>query len=174
MKEIDIIRKNMKTARQKYVQAYNKAYRRKHPGYWKNWAKASPEKQAQYRKTSYARHKSKRNKESKAWRIKNAAYNVVRSARVRCSHNGMEFNLDREWAEKIYTGYCELTKISFILDGERQSPYSLSLDRIDNKKGYTKDNCRFILLSINMMKGIGTDNEMYKIAKALIDERKKK
>lgn len=154
---------------------WQKAWRLKNPGYWKTWSKQNPEKHKQYAKTSYLRNKEKRNQESKDWRLDNIAYNAVRSARVRCRHSGMEFNLDREWAENKYTGICELSGIKFDVSGSH-NPYAPSLDRIDNSKGYLKDNCRFILHGLNMLKGIGTDEDMYIIADNFIAmyERKKK
>ena len=56
---------------------------------------------------------------------------------------------------------------------KKSRPFTLSLDRIDSSKGYTKDNCRFILLGINMLRGMGTDSEMYTIAEALLNNRGK-
>ena len=47
-----------------------------------------------------------------------------------------------------------------------------SIDRIDPKGGYTTDNCRFVLQGINAFKGQETDENMYRIAEALLSTRK--
>jgi hypothetical protein len=160
-------------SRKAYMREYNKQYRKLHPEYWLRWEKASPEKMKEYRANSYKRLKVIRNSESKAWRLKNLAYNSVRQARVRCQKTGMDFDLSREWAENRYTGYCELTNIPFDVS-VRAGPYTISLDRIDNTKGYLKTNCRFILHALNMFKGVGTEEDMITIAKALVDEQEQR
>lgn len=45
------------------------------------------------------------------------------------------------------------------------------MDRIDSSKGYTQDNCRFILFAVNSFKGVGTDALMLEIAQALLERR---
>lgn len=47
--------------------------------------------------------------------------------------------------------------------------FAASIDRIDTKKGYTQDNCRFILFAINCMRQNGTDEEMIFIARSLTE-----
>jgi len=76
----------------------------------------------------------------------------------------------RSWRTRN-PGYCEITGLPFSLDGGI-SPYSPSLDRIDNTRGYVQDNCRYILNGINALKGTGTDMDIYKIAKAIIEDKK--
>ncbi len=50
--------------------------------------------------------------------------------------------------------------------------FSPSIDRIDSSKGYTPDNCQFVLWAINVFKGDGTLEEMYEIATALINKHR--
>ena len=45
--------------------------------------------------------------------------------------------------------------------------FSASIDRIDAKKGYTKDNCRLILQAENMFKGTLCDADVLMIAGAI-------
>lgn len=59
------------------------------------------------------------------------------------------FNLDKEWIkEKFEKGICEVTGIKFDMENYR-SANSPSVDRINPKGNYTKDNCRVILWSLN-------------------------
>jgi hypothetical protein len=82
-----------------------------------------------------------------------------------------------EWAEKTYTGVCALTGLPFINSAQAIAgksggrPYSPSIDRINPLKGYTQDNCRFVLFAVNSFKGTMSDPEMYHIARALISHQ---
>lgn len=95
-------------------------------------------------------------------------YPIVKQSKMRAKYRGVEFNLTYEWARERYTGYCELTGIAFNTTSHTATPYSLSLDRIDNTKGYTTDNCRFILMAINAFKGVGAEDIIYKTSLALL------
>lgn len=80
----------------------------------------------------------------------------------------LPFTLTDEWARKRWTGRCELTGIPFVVAGTHGKFFSPSLDRIDPKKGYVDDNCRFILFAVNTLKGVGTDEDMMLVARELI------
>jgi len=133
----------------------------------RKWKEQNPEKVKLARK----KRRDKDRSMLKDWRTKNRALICVHSAKKRCMKTGMVFNLDKAWVKQNYTGYCALTGIPFIPDGTR-SPYAVSLDRIDNQKGYLKNNCRFVLFGVNTFKGSGTDNDMYFIAERLLKKRK--
>jgi hypothetical protein len=49
---------------------------------------------------------------------------------------------------------------------------SISIDRINHTSGYTKDNIRFVLNQVNVFRSNGSDERMYKIAEALLKNRK--
>lgn len=98
---------------------------------------------------------------------------MLRTCKQRSKLKGLDFNLDWDWAKDRWTGRCELSNIEFIISSNQgPTPFGPSVDRIDNSKGYTKDNCRFILLALNSMKGQGTDQDMFIIAEALINHGK--
>ena len=160
--------------RKDYMKRYNKEYREKNPDYWKNWKATDPEKRKEYVKKSYQKHRTARIAKCKSWRMANIGYDLILKARRRCEIKDIPFDLDRDWVEARFTGYCELSEQLFEFDSPR-NPFACSLDRINSAQGYTKNNCRFILLGLNMLKGTGTDWDMFKIADALIqtaDERK--
>ena len=93
----------------------------------------------------------------------------MRKAKERAVSSGLEFNLTKSWAEKRYTGKCELTGIPFISkEAKSFHARSASIDRIDPSKGYTQENCRFILMAVNAFKGRMTDKEMKFIATKLV------
>lgn len=80
---------------------------------------------------------------------------------------GLNFTLDANWAKANYTGCCALTGIKFDTKS-KITPFSATIDRINNKKGYTEENSRIILFGVNALKGTGTDEDVLKIAKALV------
>lgn len=50
---------------------------------------------------------------------------------------------------------------------------SMSIDRIDSSKGYTRDNVRLICHGGNRMKGDATDEDMYHLALAIVANMKR-
>lgn len=101
-------------------------------------------------------------------RSKRPAVYLVMSKKASCKRSGTLFALDAAWADATYTGFCSLTGLPF----EKGGPRTASIDRIDPKAGYVPNNCRWVLLAINMLKGEGSDADMFEIAQALIDIRK--
>lgn len=90
------------------------------------------------------------------------------NARNRSLKKGFAFDLTREWCAEKYTGQCDITKLPFYFGTQNHYPFSPSIDRIDSTKGYTQDNCRFVLFAVNSLKGIGTDEQMLQIAQAIV------
>lgn len=90
-------------------------------------------------------------------------------ARVRARGASVPFDLTLEWGDAKWTGRCELTKFPFELGRTRRGAFSPSIDRIDPTKGYTEDNCRFVLWAVNVFKNNWSTEVMLQIAKALID-----
>lgn len=84
----------------------------------------------------------------------------------------IEFNLTVEWLEeRLIKGVCEVSGVPFELDtyGKGHDKfYSPSVDRIDNSKGYTIDNCRMVLFAFNAGKHTGSDSDFIKLIQGLI------
>lgn len=94
---------------------------------------------------------------------------LLQSSIGRAKKKNVPHTLTYEWGEKRWTGYCELTKIPFLL-GQKGSGgkfYSPSIDRIVPELGYIPENCRFVLWAVNALKNVGTDEDMLLVAKAL-------
>lgn len=98
-----------------------------------------------------------------------APWNIlITAAKVRAKKKGIPFSLTSAWACSRWTGRCEITKLNFAITNSGRNPFSPSIDQIRPSKGYTQDNCRFILWSINAMKGAGTDEDVLRIAQAIV------
>ncbi len=104
----------------------------------------------------------RRTKEITPWKI------LIAMAKVRAKKIGVPFNLDDTWAASRWTGCCEMAGLRFVLGKGGRGARSPSIDRIKPANGYTKENCRFVLWAINNAKGTGTDEDLCKIAEALM------
>jgi len=85
-----------------------------------------------------------------------------------CKHRakkvGMESTLTREEIKELIPDNlrCPVFNNKFIFN--TSSPDNLSLDRIDNTKGYTKENTVVVSKRVNTIKGDATVEELYIIA----------
>ena len=98
----------------------------------------------------------------------NQSWVIARGARLRARKLGVEHNLTKEWVAKTWTGRCEVTGIAFALRSSTITAFSPSVDRVDNNKGYTQDNCRWVLFGVNAMKNVGSDADLLFIASAIV------
>ncbi len=73
----------------------------------------------------------------------------------------------------LYTsqkGLCALSGLKLTRvrrTSKRISPYNISIDRIDNTKGYSKDNIQLVCSIINLMKNESTTKEFLNLCKAI-------
>lgn len=121
-------------------------------------------KQERLRKEKY---KYRTIEQRKQWRLKHRGSALVSSARCRSRSKGIPFNLTAEYVQGIIDqGVCQMTGIRFDLENGLawNSP---SLDRIDTKKGYTKENVRVVLHCLNVMMNTWGLSRVLEIAKAL-------
>jgi hypothetical protein len=127
-----------------------------------------------YQKRYFIKNKTKIGIQRRKRRLKSYLLNPIaehlRFKKYISKTKKQTFDLTNKWAKENYTGYCALTGLKFDLS-RKLTPFSPTVDRIDNSKGYIKNNCRVILRGLNMLKGIGTDEDMYKIAAALIKNK---
>jgi hypothetical protein len=69
-------------------------------------------------------------------------------------------------------GRCALTGIPFVFErppeGCKNHPFSLSLDRIDSRRGYLRDNVRFVLTSMNLALSEWGESVFRRIAEAYL------
>lgn len=148
--------------RECYEKAWPKLNRKKHNAIQKQKRIDNPEWFAE-REPIYARTYRAKRLSSRPWSY------LLQSARNRAKEKGWVFDLSDEWACSRWTGRCEITNIAFQTNGKRgPQPFSASIDRKDSTKGYTQENTRFILWGCNAIKGVGTDDDMWTIAKAIV------
>lgn len=91
-----------------------------------------------------------------------ATRNIWSSAKQRARNRGMDFNI--ELADvRLVPNYCPILGIK-LERGNGDKDNSPSLDRIDNSKGYTKDNIIIVSMRANRIKNDATLEELEKIA----------
>lgn len=153
------------------------------------WREANPELQREIEKRSESKNAIERRKQRGEWRERNREHlndrsklfhyqtrtetpwkHILRSAFRRANERELPFSLSPEWAKKAWTGRCALTDIEFQFT-PFPSFYSPSIDRIIPALGYTPDNSRFILLSLNAFKNTATDEEMFATARLLLSRQ---
>jgi hypothetical protein len=83
-------------------------------------------------------------------------------AKYRAIRKHLEFSI--KLSDIVIPNICPVLGIPIIRDSCGISDNSPSLDRIDNTKGYVKDNIQVISNRANMIKSIGTAEEHLKIA----------
>jgi len=117
----------------------------------RSWCKAcQTHQQREYRQTPKGRASGLR--ACKKWKKRNPASVLVNQCGARAKKKGMECSITLEWVEqKLLAGFCEVTGIAFVMEGDRH-PFLPSIDRIDSNKGYTPNNCRVVLWIINAAK----------------------
>ena len=126
-------------------------------------------------KRYYEKNKERSYTNSLKWcreaRRKRPHIQILTPVKIRAKNAGLPFDLTKEWAEARYTGRCELSGIPFEYNSERHwdRTFSLSVDRIIPELGYIQSNCRFILCSINMLKGNATDEDIKIVIKKLYE-----
>lgn len=85
------------------------------------------------------------------------ANRLINNAKDRAKRRNIEFNITAQWVEnKLILGFCELTGLAFDLSiskNTKDNPFAPSLDRIDSSMGYTENNTRVILWSVNRALG---------------------
>lgn len=99
---------------------------------------------------------------------------LIRTAKQRADRQKIKFNLTNKWLEiTLLKGTCQVSGLEFDLQaskGKSKNPFAPSVDKINPKKGYTKNNCQIVLHAINQAKGEMTMKEYIEITK-LIAER---
>jgi len=89
--------------------------------------------------------------------------------------SNLAFDLSPEWiSERLSRGRCELTQLPIKIKRYREGSrgdrdfLSPSFDRIDNLKGYTKDNVRCVCWGYNLAKNEFTDRDVNSLALSLV------
>lgn len=70
-------------------------------------------------------------------------------------------------------GKCALSGVKMTWHQGKIQPTSISIDRIDNSKGYIPGNVRLVCVVVNAFKSTQTDSELYEFAKQLVENMAK-
>lgn len=100
------------------------------------------------------------------------ASKLLASAKHRAQAKGREFDLDLDWVkDNLSEEKCQATGVSFVYEvpnEQRHGDFSPSVDRVDNTRGYTKDNCQIVCLMYNRAKSEGTLDNVLMMAKEMV------
>ncbi len=96
----------------------------------------------------------------------------ISSAKTRSRKKKLDFDIDEQFVRGLLdkqNNRCIYTGIEFIPLNRK---YSMSIDKIDPTKGYTKDNIQLTGRYVNTMKARLTESEFFEIIKLIINNRK--
>ena len=102
---------------------------------------------------------------------------ICKSAKRRALSKGLPFKLTPEWVTKQIdkqNGCCAMTGIEFVYEHDKRykrHPFSPSLDRINNDKGYTTRNVRVVCTMYNFCKNTALDEDVEYLAWRLIQHK---
>ena len=90
-------------------------------------------------------------------------------SKVRAKEKHLEHTLSKEWFyEQTKTNICPKTGVKFDYTPSTRNPFSPSVDRVDNSKGYTPENCQLVIWAYNSAKAHHTDEDLYIMCKSLL------
>lgn len=97
----------------------------------------------------------------------------VTTAKSRASKKGQKFDLTEPYLTSMYReqrGRCAVSQLEMETDPVKigvRKPFSASVDRIDNSKGYEKDNVRLVCLIVNIARSDFGDHALFKMCEAI-------
>lgn len=89
---------------------------------------------------------------------RNYIHEMIINARKRARKHNLEFNLTDN--DIVIPKMCPLLNVPFVLGEKANYEYTPTIDRIDNSKGYTKDNIWIITKKANSMKNSASFSEL--------------
>lgn len=89
---------------------------------------------------------------------KNHKSSMYRNAKKRALNKNLAFTITKD--DIIIPEKCPILNCNFIMGKKGNYEYTSTIDRIDNTKGYTKDNIQIITKKANSMKNSATKQEL--------------
>lgn len=99
------------------------------------------------------------------------SYNL-NNAKKLAKSKGLDFNLDLEYLQVLHKeqyGKCAISNVDLVLKfaKEDRKINQVSIDRIDNSKGYIKGNIQLVCLGINYLRNTFEIEEVIKLLKEI-------
>ncbi len=123
----------------------------------------------------YNRDREAERKRLATYRQKHPEKTICSTFRTKATKAGLAFDLTPEWiAKHLNRGRCELTHLPIKIKQYKKGALGVrdflspSFDRIDNSKGYTKDNVRCVCWGYNLVKNAFTDRDVESLALSLV------
>ena len=126
-------------------------------------------KDQQYHAEWYKRNKAHNLETCRKARQKSPRFSLYSSLRL--AKRRAEVTVTVDDLLEIYDnqlGLCSLSGIKLTWSQGKWLPTSISMDRIDNSKGYVHGNVRLVCASVNSFKGTMNDAELLKMADVLV------
>lgn len=98
--------------------------------------------------------------------VRNYKKQILNRAKERALSKNLEFNLLE--SDIIIPEVCPILEVPLKIGTKGDYEYSPSIDRIDNTKGYTKDNIQIISKKANSMKNSATFKELKTFCKNIL------
>jgi hypothetical protein len=101
--------------------------------------------------------------------------NLITTSRYRCKISKREHTIDTAYLKSLYIkqeGKCAITGTEMEIRGTNcaaDSPYSISLDRIDSELGYIDGNVWLVCTGINLMKSRLSMDQFIDFCRKVID-----
>lgn len=95
---------------------------------------------------------------NQTFKIEHRAAYINNCARNRAKNTGKEFSIKKQDVlELLLPLKCKITNIDLQINADKHNPFAPSLDRIDNTKGYTKENIQIVCQIYNFCKNQFSD-----------------
>lgn len=116
-------------------------------------------------KRSYAKNKEKIKEAAIRWRRNNPDAQLYYQAMYSAKSRGLEFSITR--ADIIIPEFCPYLGVKLTNEKGRKLT-NISIDRIDNTKGYIPGNIQVISYLANKMKDVATIEELVLFARGIL------
>ena len=130
--------------------------------------------QRKLRRTEKSKENNKSYKKYYSRTFSGTITSLLNGAKCRAKNNDLVIDLDRKWIEEhLRPMKCEATGVDLTLDKNDcfcHSPFRPSIDRVDNTKGYLKENCRIVCVIFNKAKSDYSETDVIKMAKGLVEK----
>ena len=95
--------------------------------------------------------------------------NILKRVKNSATNRGFANNLTREYIEELIIkseGKCALSGV--VMSTKHNDPLKVSIDRINNKRGYVKGNVRLVTVVANRARNSGSDKDLLAMSLAIV------